>query len=579
MSQLRTSMIIDLAGNLASRANQYLGSMQRLGTGGSRSMQILQRSVHAAGKGLDNLGNRYTAMLSGAAGLGAIKQVGDLSQRLTYLGIQAKMTRVQTNALYESILDAAQAPDIRVDPSQILSGVEQIIEKLGDLDLAKNNLKNIGYVMRATGADGRDAGDMIANFKEKFNLTDAEILPALDTLVLQGKAGAFTLKDMVTQGNRVTAAYGAMGRKGPTAIREMGAALQVFRKSTGSAEETSTAFKNFFNDLMDPRVMKLLQANGVQIWDPKALKEGKKEIGSIVDITDQLLAATKGDPEKVGRILGMQSMDGFKAVLKEYKSTGKNPMHEFLDVQGDGTELMGDSARAAQELNAAMQNLYTSWQRFASQELTEPIKDLADYLNGLEPGTVQRWLNMAKYAVMIGGGLMVGAKGFKYYTAARDLLTGGKGKGGAGGLGGPVPVRVTNPGGYDPIGDGLTNRKPTPVGAGRIGFGTAGVIALPAVTAVVARPIGKYLAESEAESSSTKRLQEILARQMVMGGGPQSFQAQTIAKELERRGVLGLNGVIKIQIEGDGRAKVKTLSSDNRNVNLEVDTGLMMRSH
>ena len=578
MSQLRTSMIIDLAGNLASRANQYLGSMQRLGTGGSRSMQILQRSVHAAGKGLDNLGNRYTAMLSGAAGLGAVKQVGDLSQRLTYLGIQAKMTRTQTDALYESILDAAQAPDIRVDPSQILSGVEQIIEKLGDLDLAKNNLKNIGYVMRATGADGRDAGDMIANFKEKFNLTDAEILPALDTLVLQGKAGAFTLKDMVTQGNRVTAAYGAMGRKGPMAIREMGAALQVFRKSTGSAEETSTAFKNFFNDLMEPQHMKLLQANGIQIWDPKALKEGKKEIASIVDITDQILAATKGDPEKIGRILGMQSMDGFKAVLKEYKSTGKNPMHEFLTVQGDGTELMGDSARAAEELNAAVQNLATSWQRFAGTNLAGPIKSLADSLNSLEPGTVERWMKIGTGVAGAVGGAILIYKGFKAYKSVRELLTGGKG-GGAGGLGGPVPVRVTNPGGYDPIGNGLTNSRPSPVGAGTIGFGTAGVIALPAVTALVARPIGKYLAESEAESSSTKRLQEILARQMVMGGGPQSFQAQTIAKELERRGVLGLNGVIKIQIEGDGRAKVKTLSSDNRNVNLEVDTGLMMRSH
>lgn len=577
MSQLRTSMIIDLAGNLAGRANHFLGSLQRLGSNGSRSMQILQRSVHAAGQGLDRLGNRYTALLSGAAGLGAVKQVGDLSERLTYLGIQAKITRGETDKLYDSILSVAQAPDIRVDPSEILSGVEVIIEKLGDLELAKNNLANIGYVIRATGAAGRDAGDMVANFKEKFNLKDEEILPAIDTLVLQGKAGAFTLKDMVTQGNRVTAAYGAMGRKGPQAIREMGAALQVFRKSTGSAEETSTAFKNFFNDLMEPNHKKVLEANGIQIWDPEALKRGKKEIRSIVEITDQLLEKSKGDPEKLGRVLGMQAMDGFKAVLSEYQSTGKNPMYQFLDIQGQGQELMSDSARAAKELNAAIQYLHTSWQRFASSNLTEPIRGLADTLNSLEPGTVQLWLKLGVGLGAALGGLVLTRKAYGLYKFGREILTGGKGKGGGpGGLGAPVPVRVTNtPSSWY---DSLTNNKPaTP--AKKIGLGTASIIALPFITALAARPLAKGLAEDEAKSSSIERLQELLSRQMVMGGGPHSYQAQLIARELDRRGALGVNGTIKIQIDSEGRPKVKMLAAHNTNVNLEVDTGLMMRSH
>jgi hypothetical protein len=247
---LRTSIFIDLAGNMAARANQFLSGLQRLGTRGSRSINALHRSIQAAGQGLDRLGNRYTALLSGAAGIGTIKQVGDLSMRLTRLGITANITREQTGLLYKQLLDTAQMPDIRVDPGQILTGVEAIVEKLGDLDFAKNNLRNIGLMMQATGAEGLEAGEMIANFKEKFNLkTPQEVLQGLDILVKQGKAGSFTLKDLATQGNRVTAAYGAMGRSGIDAVREMGAVLQVFRRSSGSAEEASTAFKNFFSDL------------------------------------------------------------------------------------------------------------------------------------------------------------------------------------------------------------------------------------------------------------------------------------------------------------------------------------------
>jgi predicted CopG family antitoxin len=599
-------MIIDLAGNLSARANQFLGSMQRLGTGGSRSMQMLQRSVHAAGQGLDRLGNRYTALLTGAAGIGALKMVGDLSERLAYLANNASLPRQEIDKLYNSILDVAQAPDIRVDPSGILSGVETIVEKLGDLQLAKDNMRNIGLVMRATGADGKDAGDMIANFREKFNIKSPdEMLQALDIMVKQGKAGAFTLKDMVTQGNRVTAAYGSMGRSGLDAVREMGAVLQVFRKSSGNAEETSTAFKNFFGDLIQKR--KELAKHGINIWDPAKLKEGKKEIRSAVDIIDDIMVKTKGDPEKAAEIFGMQSLDGMKSFIKAWNSGGKNAAKEYMAIQGDGKTLTEDAANIAREYNASIRNIYTSWQRFASSNLMKPVQKLADSLNSLESGTVERWLKVGTAIGVTVGALILAKKGIEMFRFGRDLVTGGKGKGsGLGGLagGGPIPVYVVNnPASMLTGGNAGGNAASTGskilkntigkipsflkagtlarlAGMGRVGAALAGTVG----TVGAGATAGAVLAAGSGGYMAGKGINSLIGWGMgKMSGGKYKGsgaigemlydflhkQPATPPKKQE------VGGEIRIKIESDTPARVAGMKSKNSKVPLNVDSGLM----
>ncbi|OPY15607.1 MAG: Phage-related minor tail protein [Syntrophus sp. PtaB.Bin001] len=572
---LRTSIFIDLAGNMSARANQFLGGLQRLGTGGSRSMNVLHRSIQAAGQGLDRLGNRYTALLSGAAGVGTIKQVGDLSMRLTRLGITANITREQTGLLYKKLLDTAQMPDIRVDPGEMLSGVEVIVEKLGDLDLAKDNLRNIGLMMQATGANGEEAGDMIANFREKFNLrSPQEMLQGLDILVKQGKAGSFTLKDLATQGNRVTAAYGAMGRSGIDAVREMGAVLQVFRRSSGSAEEASTAFKNFFSDLMEPSKQKILHKLGVNIWDPAKLKEGKKQIRSAVDIIDELFKKLKGDPEKLARVFGMQSLDGLKAFIAEWQKSGKNAASEFMAVSGDGAELSRDAARAAQEFNAATQNLYTSWKRFASSNFAAPIQKMANYLNSLDPKAVDLWLKVMAYGAGALGGAVLAKKGWDIFSWGRDLFK-GKGKsglpGGLSGSGNTVPVYVVNMPGSIP---GLPSAPGGTAGkTGRFGR-VLKSLPLAAAGRIVAAGAAGYAVGTVLNSGINS------ATKWATGGKADSLGALIYdllhrqKSESPKKAEVG--GKIKIEIQQNGQAKVSQLHSNNPSVKFDVSTGLMM---
>jgi TP901 family phage tail tape measure protein len=576
---LRTSIIIDLAGNMASRCNQLLGGLQRLGTGGSRAMNVLHNSISAAGRGLDRLGNRYTMLLSGAAGIGAIKQVGDLSMRLTRLGITADVSRAKIDALYGTILNVAQMKDVRVDPGEILSAVEKIVQKLGDLDFATKHTRTIGLAIQATGAAGEDVGDLLANFKEKFKLKDEEMLPALDILVKQGKAGAFELKDLVTQGNRVTAAYGAMGRSGMDAVREMGAMMQVFKKSTGMPEETATAFKNVFNDLMEPTKQKHLKALGINIWDPEKLKEGKKQIRSIVDIMDEILKKTKGDPEKLSRIFGMQSLDGIKAFLSEYQATGKNAATQFMGVTGDGSTLMRDAAKAAAEFNAAMVNLRTSWQRFAGANLAKPIQKLADVLNSLKPETVNLWMKVIAGGALVTGGAVLAKKGWDIMQWGKGLFKKGGAPGGlpGGGVMGATPVYVVNMPGSLP--GSLPGKIP----------GAAKLAALAPVIGQVGAVIAATVATTTAVSSLVDALRggsgDNWINKTVSGGeqlevfkgkwGDMLYDMLHKQEKIKQKPA-EVGGKIQIEIKQDGRAVVNNIQSNNPGVKMDVSTGLIM---
>ena len=201
-------------------------------------------------------------------------------------------------------------------------------------------------------------------------------------------------------------------------------------------------------------------------------------------------------------------------------------------------------------------------------------------------------MNIAKYAVLIGGGMIAGRKLFNGYQWMRgNIFTGGKAGGGLPGGGGgmPIPVYVVNkhlslmPGEWGGKGgSGLPGGAPAAITATR-----AAAFILPAIPAVAAatvgyfsRATGKALAENELKVSSSSRLREILSRQMVMGGGPNSYQAKLIVAELEKRGASNpFKGELNIKIDSETAGRVQALNSNNSGMKLNVDTGLMMRSH
>ena len=244
MGEIETNITLNLAGNLERQADRFAGSLGRLSSRGSTHMRGLRRTMSAVGTGLDRIGNRYTALITGAAGLGTARFLIGLEERFTLLGITADVSEEKIDKLKKQIFDVSRQPNIRIDPGELTSAVEDIVEKTGDLKFAQDNLENFAVAISATGGKtGSAIGQISAEFQKMGIVSREDVAESLDILTVQGKSGAFTLQNLAKLGSRVVTAYTAMGRTGVPAIREMGAALQLIRQGTGSSEMAATAFE------------------------------------------------------------------------------------------------------------------------------------------------------------------------------------------------------------------------------------------------------------------------------------------------------------------------------------------------
>lgn len=620
MADMQASLFLNLRGNLAS-------GLTKLGHNGQRSLRGLGRAASLAGRGLDRLGNRYTALLGGAAGIGTGRQLIGLEARLTQLGVQAGKSAVIINALQAEIYRVAKSPHIRVDPSQILDAVDKIVEKTGNLDLAKTNIENIGKSIRATGAAGTDIGAMIADMNEKFGLTKSdEFLQSLDALVNQGKAGAFTLQNMATQGERITAAYGTFNRTGPTATKEMGAMMQMIKRGVGAPEQAATAFEALVRTLNDGDSRKKLQRSGIKIVDP----DEPKRLRSVIEIVKDVVRATNGDVTKISSIFDAEAMRAFNGAVIEFNQTGGfASFDKFLSVSDNGSQILEDSTRNAKTAAGALTNLGTVWKSFADSKLTKPIQDLTAALDGLSPERVDEIMSSLATGAMALGGLVVASKAIRTMAAAKSLFGGRRGKGAAGMLGGMAggaqPVMVTNwPGGAGggwgldmPGGKSRGGKSGGIARTGKLGRLARGGQALARLGSKIpgaallgkgGKMLGKLGGRGFAPLAALMYGTDFVGSAMAgnakgmgrsaggLGGGLAGAAAGAAIGSVIpgigtligglAGGILGslggeslgemLGGTLKIEIESDQPAKVKGLKSNSKSMDIDVDTGLVM---
>lgn len=590
--QLNASVVVDLTGNLQRQAQKYGQSIQQFSSKGQRHLVVLSKAAQLTGNALDMMGNRYTALLSGAAITASGKKVVEDQRRFTRLGISADITAAKVSELKNKILEVSQAPEIRVDPKEITSALESIIEKTGDLKFAEDNIHNIGAAIQATGASGAAIGEVMAEFQKMGIVLDKDVLQALDILNVQGKQGAFTLANLAALGPRVVTAYTAMGREGIPAIREMGAALQVIRQGTGSAEMAATAFEAVMRTLADPKKIKELKKYpGIEIFDAERLKKGEKVLRPINELMVEIIKKSKGDQTELGLIFDAEAMRAFNSSIGEFKRTGGiESMNKFMQVEADGTTTLKDSARAANDAAGAMQNLKTAWDQFADESLTTPIQKLADMINMLGSETTQ---NVIKGLVIGGGAAVLGRKAYK-------ALSKGKGGGGVvgealGGMAGATPVYVVNmpgagfdglpgmpggkapnvriPGRWDLLKAAPNMRAIGAMGAGAIGTAGLAVAGAGAAGYAAGTVINKLFIEgTDIGNTIGRSIAQALAF-MGNDNAQSALASERAAEKMERAAERMEKASGKVEVEVTGAA-VKTKATSNGGLDIDVSSGI-----
>ncbi|HAV9747777.1 TPA: phage tail protein [Escherichia coli] len=438
-NRLSTEIMINLAGNLTAKARQYGANMSQFARNHQKAMRLVKATTEAAGRGLDTLGNRYTAMIAGLGSSLTIKQVADFDAQMRRMGTDAQLTTEQVKTLHDKIRDVSNQKDIRIDASALGQGASELLGKTGDYQYVVDNLRNMGLMMQAFGVDGQVAAGLMAQFWEK-NVRGADAVSnMMDRLYSQFAVGSVSVADVARAAPKL---FSIIQDQGPEAIAQMGAFAQVFAKNKGSIDETVTSIQAMYASLSDKKNIEFLKKNGIDVF-----VKGTKDIKKPYELMMEILKRAKYDPLKLQDVFDLTGMQGIKALL--------NPENrQLMEQMIYGTIDLGSTQKAAQTnaegFNAAMQSLNNEWQRFAEGQLAKPVQDLADALNSVDQNTVQNWLQVGKYMAIALGGIIAIRKTYKFGKTIHDIMN-PKGKGIPGGItdvfgSGVMPVYVVNMG-------------------------------------------------------------------------------------------------------------------------------------
>lgn len=400
-NELETSLVLKLTGNLDQQAARYSRSIDQMAKSSSRSLNIMRGSAAAMGRGLDMIGNRYTAILTGG-GLGAAAmQVADFDAQMVRMGTDVGMSAEQVKKFKSQILSVANAPDIRIGNAELGASISELMAKTGDIKFADENIRNLGIGIQGFGADAKDVARMVGVFHQKQIADVAGVELAYDRLYEQFAKGSVSVADIARESEKL---FSLTRREGVEGIAEMGALMQIFVKTTGSAAEATTSIKAVMNSFSDLEKLKILQNGGINVFegDGKTLRDMTKLLPEIVN------AAGKSDI-KLRKVFDDTAMQGLRALYPEANQ-------RLLEEMATSTVQLGRTQRAAAEnantFKASLQSLTNAMQQFADKKLSGPIQSVADFING---GTEERQEEVAEGiwdAGVVGGTAILARKGW-----------------------------------------------------------------------------------------------------------------------------------------------------------------------
>jgi hypothetical protein len=343
----------------------------------------------AYGVGRDLAGRAFDAV--GAAARDAIK-LGDLANRVSIAGRQAGQEAVDPRILQKEFQNTALAtPGVKA--TDVAEAVGAFVSLTGDLATARKSQGTFATVASASGADVKDVATAAASLSEKFDVKGAEEMQqALATLTMQGKSGAFEIKDAAIQFQRLASAADSFDiGKGGQAVAVLGGISQIARKGTGNARQATTAVENIFAGLTQKREM--LEGDGVKFTNANGSKRDIRDL--LIDTISTVGGNDMGKKESgLLSIFGKQGIRGVNPLLAAYSQTFQKTegteaqktaaaterlrkmFEENINVAGDWKDIQKDAALAQQSSSAILEAAWEQLRSSTADALVPAIKEL-----------------------------------------------------------------------------------------------------------------------------------------------------------------------------------------------------------
>lgn len=462
-AQNKTQFVVDLVGNVTSRARQFGDSVRRFGTEGNRSMKLFSSAVNGANGILDKFDNKLVGFVTGGGLAMAGKKVADHQQVMTKLGTQYNLTADQINELDKRLSQTAAT--YKLSSSDLTNATNAFLTQTNDFDAAISQLDNIASMIGGIGVEANTAG---AALGDMFNIgfdNPEKMRQWLDGIATATQFGTGNITEQFN-------ALPSMGKntswKNQQDQMQMLALMRISNQEFDDPAQAAAATKGFFDVFTNKDKQKALQQKGgISVKD----KDGK--LKSPADLLKEINKAAYNKEKNLSDVfdgdtlkLAMVFTDPKKQNLLESKSDPANIQRGLMDEK---------ATQNVQTLNGAIVSLTNAGERFAQLKLAKPIQDLADAINDLSPEELDKYAETISKVAM-GIGAVVAARyayrgGKKVFDFAQSFRT-KPGAGSGGGLGGVgvTSVFVTNwPIGFGGKGGGKGGNV---IGGGGKGFGS-----------------------------------------------------------------------------------------------------------
>lgn len=456
-------------------------------------------------------------------------------------------------------------------------GVNDLVQAGLNLKEALPTLDAINTAMAVTDARANTlaGGLTVAAQAFQFDLAQpGKALELLDKMTVAGRQGNAELQNLSDIFGRVgpNAAAAGMGFDKTLAF------IEALSKTERNPERLATLADSTLRLFTNGRYMAEAQkATGVNFFgadgsrrDPVAvLKDLKRQYDA--------LGSDKARAGFMQKAFGKADLDTIKGLRILLSGNSLADLQEFeRRITGASGTLKRDVADATRNL-VDQAGILKNDLRQAADGFVQPINEtLAHFIQFMRDTKANGGWELDGKDMILGaaGGLLGTAALARYGSRSISAIASrmlGKGTSLAVGAAegkileaaaGITPVFVTN----WPAG-GTVPGNAGGVGPTGIGVGAAGSMFLPAGVATAAGAAGmwagKSLTDWQVSKLSDRDLQSIYARQMVMGGGPFSYQAQAIDREFASRGVK--NDIrIDLTVDGNGRVSSRSNSLDTR---------------
>lgn len=439
---------------------------------------------------------------------------------------------------------ASVAQETALDPTKIIEGMQKFVGKTGDLQGARDTIKELAILSQATGTDISSmvdaAGDAFANLGDNFKTGEEKARAVVDVMKAmsgQGKLGAVEVKDMAVQMAGLAAVAGTFSGDRVQNMALLGAIAQEARQRGGakSASQAVGSVQSLMGIFGKKARLQELQAKGVDVFTDKS----QTQVRDVQSIIVSALSKTRGSIPQLNKMFmdvqAQRAVRGFSTVYSEeyrnaksVKGTSDSEANAkaVAAVNAEFERLKGATMKEAEirdSFAAKMETAESKAQKFQNQLQAITDKMATNLLPELErvgPKMADFATKLADFATWAGknpyqaGGAVVGIAVLKAGTEAliSNAVSGGVSKAMASGLGGML-------------------------GAGGLAI-TAAAVTLYAMSELVKVDKGKKTSAEESTEETLHNVEKVTAELGMERGREQNAQAvidEEMAKSPEKR--------------------------------------------